>query len=178
VFYVLSHSVKELFISFWCVDFEKCPSQIYYFEPCGSSRTSHFQRQVGEFRDQFSFISHSLVELVQTSWAGFDTGWTGFTQFVSSFCWKSFRLPIHPPSRQLSGLQRLFTSLSQFYILAEIWSCFGHLFFPSHPLVCFGGKPLILLRGFDLGIDWWWVALLRPLHTPSSCRFWSQFEKN
>jgi hypothetical protein len=35
------HSVEELFISFWCVDFEKCPSQIYYFEPCGSSRTSH-----------------------------------------------------------------------------------------------------------------------------------------
>ena len=27
------HSVKELFISFWCVDFEKCPSQIYYFKP-------------------------------------------------------------------------------------------------------------------------------------------------
>ena len=37
------HSVKDLFISFWCVDFEKCPSQIYYFEPCGSFRTSHFQ---------------------------------------------------------------------------------------------------------------------------------------
>jgi hypothetical protein len=28
------HSVK---------DFEKGPSQIYYFEPCGSFRTSHFQ---------------------------------------------------------------------------------------------------------------------------------------
>jgi hypothetical protein len=37
------HSVEGLFISFWCVDFEKCPSQIYYFEPCGSTRTSHFQ---------------------------------------------------------------------------------------------------------------------------------------
>jgi hypothetical protein len=37
------HSVKDLFISFWCVDFEKCPSQIYYLEPCGSFRTSHFQ---------------------------------------------------------------------------------------------------------------------------------------
>jgi hypothetical protein len=36
------HSVEDLFISFWCVDFEKCPSQIYYFEPCGSIRTSHF----------------------------------------------------------------------------------------------------------------------------------------
>jgi hypothetical protein len=62
------HSVKELFISFWCVDFdEKCLSRIYYFEPYGSSRTSHFQRYLGEFRDQFSFISHHLVELVQTS---------------------------------------------------------------------------------------------------------------
>jgi hypothetical protein len=37
------HSAEELFISFLCVDFEKCPSQIYYFEPCGSTRTSHFQ---------------------------------------------------------------------------------------------------------------------------------------
>jgi hypothetical protein len=37
------HSMEELFISFWCVDFEKCPSQIYYFEPYGSSRTSHLQ---------------------------------------------------------------------------------------------------------------------------------------
>jgi hypothetical protein len=37
------HCVEDLFISFWCVDFEKCPSQIYYFEPCGSTRTSHFQ---------------------------------------------------------------------------------------------------------------------------------------
>jgi hypothetical protein len=37
------HSVEDLFISFWCVDFEKCLSQIYYFEPCGSTRTSHFQ---------------------------------------------------------------------------------------------------------------------------------------
>jgi hypothetical protein len=37
------HFMEELFISFWCVDFEKCPSQIYYFEPCGSSRTSHLQ---------------------------------------------------------------------------------------------------------------------------------------
>jgi hypothetical protein len=37
------HSVKDLFISFWCVNFEKCPSQIYYFEPYGSFRTSHFQ---------------------------------------------------------------------------------------------------------------------------------------
>jgi hypothetical protein len=37
------YSVEDLFISFWCVDFEKCPSQIYYFEPCGSTRTSHFQ---------------------------------------------------------------------------------------------------------------------------------------
>jgi hypothetical protein len=37
------HSVENLFIYFWCVDFEKCPSQIYYFEPCGSTRTSHFQ---------------------------------------------------------------------------------------------------------------------------------------
>jgi hypothetical protein len=37
------HSVEDLFISFWCVDFEKCPSQIYYFEPCGSTRTFHFQ---------------------------------------------------------------------------------------------------------------------------------------
>jgi hypothetical protein len=36
-------SVEDLFISFWCVDFEKFPSQIYYFEPCGSFRTSHFQ---------------------------------------------------------------------------------------------------------------------------------------
>jgi uncharacterized protein with PQ loop repeat len=25
--------MEELFISFWCVDFEKCPSHIYYFEP-------------------------------------------------------------------------------------------------------------------------------------------------
>jgi hypothetical protein len=30
---------------------------------------------------------------------------------------------------------RLFTSPSQFYILAKNWSCFGHLFFPSPPLV-------------------------------------------
>jgi hypothetical protein len=37
------HSGEELFISFWYVDFEKSPSQIYYFEPCGSSRTSHLQ---------------------------------------------------------------------------------------------------------------------------------------
>jgi hypothetical protein len=37
------HFVEDLFKSFWCVDFEKCPSQIYYFEPCGSTRTSHFQ---------------------------------------------------------------------------------------------------------------------------------------
>jgi hypothetical protein len=37
------HCVEDLFIYFWCVDFEKCPSQIYYFEPCGSTRTSHFQ---------------------------------------------------------------------------------------------------------------------------------------
>jgi hypothetical protein len=37
------YSGEELFISFWCVDFEKCPSQIYYFEPGGSSRTSHLQ---------------------------------------------------------------------------------------------------------------------------------------
>jgi hypothetical protein len=37
------HSMEELLISFWCVDFEKGTSQIYYFEPCGSSRTSHFQ---------------------------------------------------------------------------------------------------------------------------------------
>jgi hypothetical protein len=37
------HCVEDLFISFWCVDFEKCSSQIYYFEPYGSTRTSHFQ---------------------------------------------------------------------------------------------------------------------------------------
>jgi hypothetical protein len=37
------YSVKELFIYFWCVDFEKCPSHIYYFEPYGSSRTSRLQ---------------------------------------------------------------------------------------------------------------------------------------
>jgi hypothetical protein len=37
------HCVEDLFISFWRVDFEKCPSQIYYLEPCGSFRTSHFQ---------------------------------------------------------------------------------------------------------------------------------------
>jgi hypothetical protein len=37
------HYVEDLFISFWCVDFEKCPSQIYYFEPCGSSMTSNLQ---------------------------------------------------------------------------------------------------------------------------------------
>jgi hypothetical protein len=37
------HCVEDLFITFGCVDFEKCPSQIYYFEPCGSTRTSHFQ---------------------------------------------------------------------------------------------------------------------------------------
>jgi hypothetical protein len=37
------HSVKDLFISFWCVDFEKCPSRIYYFEPYRSFRTSHFK---------------------------------------------------------------------------------------------------------------------------------------
>jgi hypothetical protein len=37
------HCVEDLFIYFWCVDFEKCPSQIYYFEHCGSTRTSHFQ---------------------------------------------------------------------------------------------------------------------------------------
>jgi hypothetical protein len=37
------HSMEDLFISFWCVDFEKCSSHIYYFEPCGSIRTSHFQ---------------------------------------------------------------------------------------------------------------------------------------
>jgi hypothetical protein len=43
------HSVEDLFISFWCVEFEKCPSQIYYFEPCGSTRTSHFQSQLGGF---------------------------------------------------------------------------------------------------------------------------------
>jgi hypothetical protein len=36
-------SLEDLFISFCCVDFEKCPSQICYFEPCGSFRTSHFQ---------------------------------------------------------------------------------------------------------------------------------------
>jgi hypothetical protein len=36
-------SVEDLLISFWCVDFEKCPSHIYYFEPYGLSRTSHFQ---------------------------------------------------------------------------------------------------------------------------------------
>jgi hypothetical protein len=37
------HFVEEFFISFWCVDFEKCPSHIYYFEPYGSSRTSYLQ---------------------------------------------------------------------------------------------------------------------------------------
>jgi hypothetical protein len=37
------HYVEYLFISFWRVDFEKCLSQIYYFEPCGPSRTSHFE---------------------------------------------------------------------------------------------------------------------------------------
>jgi hypothetical protein len=37
------HSVEEFLIAFWCVDFEKCASQIYYFDPCGSFRTSHFQ---------------------------------------------------------------------------------------------------------------------------------------
>ena len=37
------HCMEDLFIYFWCVDFEKCSSQIYYFEPCGSTRTSHFQ---------------------------------------------------------------------------------------------------------------------------------------
>jgi hypothetical protein len=26
--------MEDLFVSFWYVDFEKCPSQIYYFEPC------------------------------------------------------------------------------------------------------------------------------------------------
>jgi hypothetical protein len=34
------HVVEDLFIPFWCVDFKKCLSQIYYFELCGSSRTS------------------------------------------------------------------------------------------------------------------------------------------
>jgi hypothetical protein len=43
MFFVLSPFRGRLFISFWCVDFEKCPSLIYYFEPCGSFRTSHFQ---------------------------------------------------------------------------------------------------------------------------------------
>jgi hypothetical protein len=37
------HFMEELIISFWCVDFEKCPFQVYDFEPCGSSRTSHLQ---------------------------------------------------------------------------------------------------------------------------------------
>jgi hypothetical protein len=37
------HCMEDLLIYFWCVDFEKCPSHIYYFEPCGSTRTSHFQ---------------------------------------------------------------------------------------------------------------------------------------
>jgi hypothetical protein len=42
--YSFSHpSVEDLFISLWCVDFEKCPSQIYYFEHRGSFRTSYFQ---------------------------------------------------------------------------------------------------------------------------------------
>jgi hypothetical protein len=30
------------------------------------------------------------------------SGWTGFTQFVSSLCWKKFLLAYSPPSRQLS----------------------------------------------------------------------------
>jgi hypothetical protein len=43
VFFVLSPFRERFVYIFWCVDFEKCPSQIYYFEPCGSFRTSHFQ---------------------------------------------------------------------------------------------------------------------------------------
>jgi hypothetical protein len=42
--YSFSHPyMEDLFISLWCVDFEKCPSQIYYFEHRGLFRTSHFQ---------------------------------------------------------------------------------------------------------------------------------------
>jgi hypothetical protein len=37
------HSVEDLFIPFWCVDFEKFHSQICYCEPYGSSRTYNFQ---------------------------------------------------------------------------------------------------------------------------------------
>jgi hypothetical protein len=35
------YSVEEMFIYYWHVDFEKGPCQIYYLEPCGSSKTSH-----------------------------------------------------------------------------------------------------------------------------------------
>jgi hypothetical protein len=61
-----------------------------------------FPKLTGWILRSIQFISHSLVELVQT-------GWTGFVQFVSSFCWKSFCLPIHPPPlgnfHGASGLQ-------------------------------------------------------------------------
>jgi hypothetical protein len=38
--------MEELFISFWCVDFEKCPSQIYYFEQFLSSSFLVFVEKV------------------------------------------------------------------------------------------------------------------------------------
>jgi hypothetical protein len=65
-------------------------------------------------------------------------------------------------------------------ILHTCWNLelFWSLILPFSPSCVFGGKPLILLIGFGLKIDWWWVALLGPLHTPSCCRFWSRFEKN
>jgi hypothetical protein len=41
MFFVLSPLLGIIIYIFLCVDFERCPSQIYYFEPCGSSRTPH-----------------------------------------------------------------------------------------------------------------------------------------
>ena len=66
---------------------------------------------------------------------------------------------------------------SQFVPLLEFLK-FYSLGFSFSSILCCWWKPLIPLRGLGLEIDWWWVALFWPLHTPSCCRFWSRFEKN
>jgi hypothetical protein len=76
-----------------------------------------------------------------------------------------------------SGPQSSLASNLSLYHCWNFWS-FIVLVSPFSDLVLLVKKPLIPLRGFGLGIDWWWVALFGPLDTPSCCRFWSWFEKN
>jgi hypothetical protein len=67
---------------------------------------------------------------------------------------RSFILLVDPGDICPPHPHRSITSPSQFCILAEIWGCFGLLFF-FWPLFCFCGKPFNLLRRFGLEIYWW-----------------------